>query len=186
MRPPPFTDTTHARDCECKRHGTVTADLVTGHQCGRRPASGARCLSPSTGRQLPSRNQTSAGTTAHTETLACDLPVRVRVHAEARAESRGVVLRQGGSHLASRSGFEGRTRGTHGANRQPVAFKWTCKDTPAIIVANLRPSRRLSFRLRDSRTLNMASISIVSACHKISNYLNLRLIRRFRVAKILR
>ena len=70
---------------------------------------------------------------ARTETLACDLPVRVRVHAEARAESRGVVLRQGGSYLASRSGFEGRIRGTHGTNRQPVAFMWTCKmdDTPA-------------------------------------------------------
>ena len=61
-------------------------------------------------------------------------PVRVRVHAEARAESRGVVLQQGGSYLASRSGFEGRTRGTRGTNRQPVVFKWTCKmgDTPEI------------------------------------------------------
>ena len=106
---------------------------MTGHQCGRRPASGVHRLSPSTGRQLPSRNQTSAGTTARTETLACDLPVRVRVHAEARAEPRGVVLQQGGSYLASRSGFEGRTRGTRGTNKQPVAFKWTCKtdDTPA-------------------------------------------------------
>ena len=61
-------------------------------------------------------------------------PVRVRVHAEARAEPRGVVLQQGGSHLASRSGFEGRTRGTRGTNKQPVVFKWTCKmdDTPTI------------------------------------------------------
>ena len=130
----PFLGTTHARDYEYKRHGTVTVDLVTGHQCGRRPAPGVHRLSPSTGRQLPSRNQTSAGTTAHTETLACDLPVRVRVHAEARAESRGVVLQQGGSYLASRSGFEGRTRGMRGTNKQPVAFKWTRKmdDTPEI------------------------------------------------------
>ena len=132
LRPTPFPDTTHARDCECKRHGTVTVDLVTGRQCGRRPAPGVHRLSPSTRRQLPFRSQTSAGQ-AHTETLACDLPVRVRVHAEARAEPRGVVLQQGGSRLASRSGFEGRIRGTHGTNRQPVAFMWTCKmdDTPA-------------------------------------------------------
>ena len=130
LRPTPFPDTTHARNYECKRHGTVTADLVAGHQRGRRPAPGVHRLSPSTGRQLPSRNQTSAGQ-ARTETLACDLPVRVRVHAEARAESREVVFQQGGSHLAPRSGFEGRTRGTHGTNKQPVAFKWTCKDTPA-------------------------------------------------------
>ena len=130
----PFLDTTHARDCECKRHGTVTADLVTGHLCGVRlaPKSGVHRLSPSTGRQLPSRNQTSVGQ-AHTETLACGLPVRVRVHAEARAESRGVVFQQGGSYLAPRSGFEGRTRGTRGTNKQPVVFKWTRKmdDTPA-------------------------------------------------------
>ena len=130
--PDPVPDTARARDCECKRHGTVTADLVTGHRCGGRPVPGVHRLSPSTGRQLPSRNQTSAGQ-ARTETLACDLLVRVHVHAEARAEPRGVVLRQGGSHLASRSGFEGRTRGTRGTNKQPVAFKWTCKmdDTPA-------------------------------------------------------
>ena len=133
-RPTPFPDTAHARDCECKRHGTVMANLVTGHQCGRRPASGVHRLSPSIERQLPSRNQTSAGITAHTETPACDLPVRVRVHAKARAESRGIVLQQGGSHLASRSGFEGRTRGTRCTNRQPVVFKRTYKmdDTPEI------------------------------------------------------
>ena len=34
----PFPDTTHARDYEYKHHGTVTTDLVTGHQCGGRPA----------------------------------------------------------------------------------------------------------------------------------------------------
>ena len=125
----PFPNTAHAYECE--RHGTVKADPVTGHQCGRRPPPkpGVHRLSPSTGRQLPSRNQTSTGTTAHTETRACDLPVRV--HAEARAEPRGVVLQQGGPYLASRSNFEGRTRGTRGTIKQPVAFKWTCKDTPA-------------------------------------------------------
>ena len=129
LRPTPFPDTARARDCECKRHGTVTADLVTGHRCGGRPAPGVHRLSPSTGRQLPSRNQTSTGTTAHTETRACDLPVRV--HAKARAEPRGVVLQQGGPYLASRSNFEGRTRGTRGTIKQPVAFKWIRKDTPA-------------------------------------------------------
>ena len=73
----PFPDTTHARDYEYKRHGTVTAgmDLVTGHQCGGRPApkSGVHRLSPSTRRQLLSHNQTSVGSgQAHTsrETLA--------------------------------------------------------------------------------------------------------------------
>ena len=69
LRPTPFPDTARARNCECKRHGTVTADLVTGHRCGGRPAPGVHRLSPSTGRQLPSRNQTSAGQ-VRTETLA--------------------------------------------------------------------------------------------------------------------
>ena len=69
LRPTPFPDTARARDCECKRHGMVTADLVTGHRCGGRPAPGVHRLSPSTGRRLPSRNQTSAGQ-ARMETLA--------------------------------------------------------------------------------------------------------------------